>query len=61
MPGSKLEPGDLVVYHDHDQVQWGPWHVVDVADGKARVRVDMKVVCPLNSDVLEKVVDRAGS
>ena len=61
MRGSTLKPGDRVEYTDRDRVQWGPWEVVGVADGRATVRVDEKVELPVDCLLLRKATARTAT
>ena len=40
MEESRLASGELVVYVDSDQIQWGPWKVVRTLNGEIIVLVD---------------------
>ena len=55
MPEPELKSGDLVVYRDLDQVQWGPWEVTDVKGNVATVAVDKQLTCPVDARLLRKV------
>ena len=58
MENNRLKPGDVVTYCDRDQLVWGPWKVVDVADHSVTVAVDNRVSVSGEMDLFRKVGDQ---
>lgn len=50
-----IKVGDQVMYTDPDEVVWGPWKVVAIANGKATVLVDEQLHQEIAYNRLQKV------
>ena len=55
MVAQALKPGDMVIYCDQDEVNWGPWEVSDVAGDTVMLVVEEMIQCPAKLANLHKV------
>jgi len=58
---TRFRPGERVVYHDLDQVQWGPWLVTRVAGSCATVEVDGLLELSLEAGLLRRAGRDSGA
>tara|TARA_Y100000588_G_scaffold390177_1_gene494882 strand:+ start:1522 stop:1728 length:207 start_codon:yes stop_codon:yes gene_type:complete len=55
MSVADINVGDQVMYTDPDQVEWGPWKVVAIGNGKITVLVDGQLHQEVGRDRLQKI------
>ena len=55
MVAQALKPGDMVIYRDQDEVNWGPWEVSDVMGDTVMLVVEEMIQCPAKVTDVRKV------
>ncbi len=57
MSGPEINTGDLVVYVDADQIQWGPWEVLHASTAAVTVTIDGWLKYPIKASAVHKVTE----
>jgi|GEM_PF-1898056 len=54
MVAKELGPGDRVVYVDSDEIEWGPWEVIDREGESVTVRVEDTILYEISAEALRR-------